>query len=335
MSTRPADTRIPDLLAVPAARRDLAWLQRSLQVAVELELATIPPYLCGAWSCSDSSDIPLVIRAIARQEMLHVGLAANLLTTIGGTPAITAHVPTYPGPFPGGVPADLSLYLGGLTKRYIADVYLRIESPDAGPITPPPPPGPTLGRFYDAVAAAFTQVNPTITGERQLTAAIGSDQLFAIADTADVTRAIGIVKEQGEGTATAPDPTSFAGPAHYYQFAEMYHGAKLVQGDDGTWKFAGDPVPFPATFPMAQVPAGGWPHPAPKVAALLKRFDDAYTDMLDNLQSAWQNGDDAALNQAEIAMFDLAQPAGDLMQLPLPGRGGARGNYGPQFRYRR
>lgn len=41
MTTFPHDTRIHDLLAVPAEQYDLAWLQESLQVAVELELSTI------------------------------------------------------------------------------------------------------------------------------------------------------------------------------------------------------------------------------------------------------------------------------------------------------
>ena len=36
MSTPGTDTRIHDLLAVPAEQYDLAWLQESLQVAVEL-----------------------------------------------------------------------------------------------------------------------------------------------------------------------------------------------------------------------------------------------------------------------------------------------------------
>ena len=34
------------LLAVPEAGRGVGWLRKALQVAVALELATIPPYLC-------------------------------------------------------------------------------------------------------------------------------------------------------------------------------------------------------------------------------------------------------------------------------------------------
>jgi hypothetical protein len=37
----------------PVERRDAAWLRESLQQAVLLELATLPPYLCGLWSIED------------------------------------------------------------------------------------------------------------------------------------------------------------------------------------------------------------------------------------------------------------------------------------------
>ena len=36
---------IRDMLSVPREQRDVNWLQTSLQMAVELELSTIPPYL--------------------------------------------------------------------------------------------------------------------------------------------------------------------------------------------------------------------------------------------------------------------------------------------------
>ena len=103
MSTPGTDTRIHDLLAVPAEQYDLAWLQESLQVAVELELATLPPYLCGYWSCQDSgSAAAQLILSVIMQEMFHMGLAANILTSIGGTPSINTKVPVYPARCPAG-----------------------------------------------------------------------------------------------------------------------------------------------------------------------------------------------------------------------------------------
>ncbi|WP_234317192.1 ferritin-like protein [Streptomyces sp. NRRL WC-3744] len=109
-----------------------------MQQAVLLELATLPPYLCGLWSIEDPSQDEGVfhaIREIAFDEMSHLGLAGNLLTTIGGVPRLADEraVPTYPGPLPGGICPCLTVFLSGLTTNSL-DMCARIEEPDH-PIT--------------------------------------------------------------------------------------------------------------------------------------------------------------------------------------------------------
>lgn len=338
MSTRTRDNRVHELLATPAEQYNLATLQSSLQVAVELELSTLPPYLCGFWSCQTQSDTaPQLILSVCWQEMLHMGLAANMLTTIGGAPVINTRVPTYPGPLPGGVMSDLTVYLGGLTKEYVAGVYMQIEYPESGPLTPPPPPEEeTIGQFYDMIATMFQQVNPQFTGQNQLQTTIGPrgaphpNVLFPIESLDDALKAISEIKEQGEGTSSSPDAVGFGDViAHYYRFGEIYNGAKLVPAG-GTWTYTGDPVPFPQTYPMAQVPQGGWPDPPSNVSALLQQFDATFKAVLDNLESTWQTGSQSDLGAAIDAMEQLGQPAVQLMQIPLPGGGG---NYGPDFIY--
>src|SRR3954462_1059114 len=106
------------LMDVPKTRRDVEWLKRSLQSAIELELATIPPYLCAMWSIVDPGDeVRNDIRMIVLDEMLHTGLACNMLTTLGGTPAINvpSAVPKYPGPLPGDVRPQLVVWLAGFS----------------------------------------------------------------------------------------------------------------------------------------------------------------------------------------------------------------------------
>jgi hypothetical protein len=328
MPTGTRDRRLLDLLASPPDQHDLAWLKSSLQLAVELELSTLPPYLCGMWSCQDQGSAYGLIQTVVLQEMLHMGLAANMLTTIGGTPAINTSVPSYPGPLPGGVMPDLTVYLGGLTKAYVGDVYMTIEYPDSGPITPPPT-QETIGQFYAAISDAFGQVQPTCSGENQLTASIGNDNVSAIQSVTEAQQAISLIKEQGEGTATSPDDGDAGEFAHYYRFGEIFNGALLVQVD-GKWAYSGDAVPFPATYPMAQVPKGGWPNPPSNVTSLLQTFDQAYKTVLDSLQSAWQNGSQGDLDNAVGAMFGLGGTAGQLMQIQLPD---GSGNYGPDFIY--
>jgi len=71
-------------------------LQRCLQMAIELELSTLPPYLSALYSMDPNAKLPnhaneqiiALIRSIVHQEMTHLALACNLLRAIGGTPRI-------------------------------------------------------------------------------------------------------------------------------------------------------------------------------------------------------------------------------------------------------
>jgi ferritin-like protein len=104
---------IREMLSVPSAQRDVDWLRTSLQMAVELELSTIPPYQCGLWSIvTQSGPVYDHIRTIVLEEMGHMGLACNMLTTIGGTPQINTPgaVPKYPGHRVGSVPSSPSAW---------------------------------------------------------------------------------------------------------------------------------------------------------------------------------------------------------------------------------
>src|SRR5438874_2166760 len=111
---------IQGMMSVPAKERDVQWLAYSLQEAIQLEWSTIPPYLCAYWSIKTGPGIPRdtvemrrTIGSIVIQEMLHMGLACNLLAAIGGTPNIYSEnfVPEYPGELPGHVQEGLVIGL--------------------------------------------------------------------------------------------------------------------------------------------------------------------------------------------------------------------------------
>ncbi|MET9971095.1 ferritin-like domain-containing protein, partial [Streptomyces sp. NPDC006356] len=69
----PAAGSVARLLAVPADSRGVNWIRSALQVAVGLELATIPPYFCGLWSVKDRrSDVARLIQRIVGDEMYHL-----------------------------------------------------------------------------------------------------------------------------------------------------------------------------------------------------------------------------------------------------------------------
>jgi hypothetical protein len=321
-------TSIPDLLQTPRSARDDDWLTMMLGYAVKLELSTIPPYLSALWSIKDptapgSSVVYNLILGIVLQEMLHMGLACNMLTTIGGTPEINANIPSYPGPLPGGVRPELTVYLSGLTRPVVSDVFMQIEIPEWMLTQTYGPTYPTIGAFYTAILERIQADPPPMSGQRQLTMQIGNDEVFPILTPADAEKAINEIMEQGEGTQTSPydmDPDDEL--AHYYRFGEIYNGAYYVE-NNGQWSYSGAPIPFPDAYPMAIVPPGGYPDLLQE-----RHFRELFTTVLDTLQSAWANGSQNDLNTAIAFMFTLGPLAQQLMQIPIPG---GSGNYGPDF----
>jgi hypothetical protein len=81
---------IQQLMNVPKEARGTWWLRTSLQRAIELEFSTIPPYLCAMWSIRTGRTDPVyqIIETVVKQEMLHMGLACNMLVAIDGRPRI-------------------------------------------------------------------------------------------------------------------------------------------------------------------------------------------------------------------------------------------------------
>lgn len=248
------DNKIIELMAIPKSDHDLDWLKESLQSAIKLEFATLPPYLCALWSIKDeSAPTYLSIRQhIAEEEMLHMGLTCNLLTAIGGVPIMNTPetVPNYPtNQLPGGIPLDNTLILRALSKDALK-VFLEIEYPEFGPIARAVDETfPTIGDFYDAIQDAFDTIKPSISETNQLGGFLG---LFKIISLDTVKRAIDLIKIQGEGTVKSPEE-QMGDLAHYYRFGEIYYGKKLRKDEEtGEWKFNGATVPFPDVWPMSE-----------------------------------------------------------------------------------
>ncbi|MGW0880968.1 ferritin-like domain-containing protein [Streptomyces sp. NPDC002671] len=323
---------VAHLLAVLENHRGVDWLRKALQVAVALELSTIPPYLCALWSVKDGGcEAARLIRRVVLDEMYHLGVVCNLLVAVGGRPRIKDAALAYPGPLPGGVHRGVNVYLSGLTRSFVHDVMMAIEAPDI-PLTREADArrdAPSIGDFYGHLLRAFRTVAPELSTRGQLSSQIGSDVLQPVQSLDDVERSLEIIKEQGEGTGSSPDDAfKDDHPAHYYAFGEIYHGRRLREGGGG-WRFTGPAVPFPAARPMARVPAGGWLHPPARVQRLLDQFDSTYNAVLDALDAAWGDGGGRSLGAAIHAMRGLEAPAVELMEIKIPD---APGHYGPQFR---
>jgi hypothetical protein len=328
---------IVELMQVDESARDVNWLAEALQNAVELELATLPVYLSGLWSIEDPSDAQskeayTLIDSVIMEEMLHLGLVANMLKAIKGSPQFILH--TYPGHLPGGVRPELCVYLAGLSHDSLG-MYMQIEMPEHPVALLDAETFPTIGAFYDAILACFQSQNPPITistaGQQQHPLSVPnpgggqdiSEPLTVLETLDDVEQKITLIKDQGEGTSTSPDAPEFGGElAHYYRFGEIYHGKRLKYVD-GKWQYVGDPVPFPKCYTIPQVPEQGYPDLQP----LMGTFDTQLSSLLNKLQQAWAAG--ASLNSAIGVMFQLANTAGEIVTKPLPGGGG---NYGPDFK---
>jgi hypothetical protein len=337
-----ANQSIDELLRVPAEEQDLDWLRASLQSAIELEFSTIPVYLSGMWSIKGGSGaVYNLIYSVVIEEMLHLGLACNMLVSVGGTPQITA--PTYPSQgLPGGVLPDLEVYLAGLSQDTV-QMYMAIEQPE-NPVEhqdPQPDDPPTIGQFYDAIRAAFGLLTVPLTTEGQIATTLGvpdpdqpetgpnvTENLVTIGSVADAQAAIDLIKDQGEGSSTSPDAPQYDQAeggelAHYYRFAEIHHGKELEQQPDGSWDFTGAAIPFPDCYPVAKVPAGGYPG-----VSAVQTFDTDFATLLGQLESAWTGGGLTTLENAINTMFSLSSDASAIVSVELPGGGG---NYGPDF----
>jgi len=344
--------KIKHLMDMPPGQHDLPWLQKSIQAALELELSTLPPYLCGLYALQDpNSDAAGLITEIVFDEMSHFGLACNMAWATGVRPKIFEGYDaiTYPGPLPGGVrpkcdpclrfPCDPEFHvvLGFSDYQSFSRMCMQIEYPE----DPVPRPlnllsldsetFPTIGQFYDAILKAFQELGTKVPYkdnlDRQL--ANGFPKIFKIDGLSAATDAIHLIQTQGEGASKFPfvDPTGRK-LAHFYIFGEVFFGRKYVfdpAKQTGDW--TGDKVDVPPAYPMTPVPLGGYGANAPPE---VKTCDNIFTRMLQQLDTAWASGGDSALGEAIGSMDLLKQAVIDLLMKQIPRPEG--GVFGPQFR---
>lgn len=106
-------------------------LHRHLEAAMQLEHATIPPYLTALYSIRPGTNAEAfnIIRVVAVEEMLHLTLAGNLLNAVGGKPDLTVKgfVPDFPAYLPDGE-SDFQASLQPFSKTAIHN-FLQIERP--------------------------------------------------------------------------------------------------------------------------------------------------------------------------------------------------------------
>ncbi|MBN1209795.1 MAG: ferritin-like protein [Myxococcaceae bacterium] len=311
-------------------------LHMALQQAIELEHATIPAYLCALYSLKPGTnqEVASRLRSIVTEEMLHMALVSNLLVSLGGSPRIghPGFVPNYPGPLPGGLRANLTVRLRKCSIAQIRDVFLSIEEPEKteepvrGHVDPRDPTQVhafTIGWFYDEITRALERLSAEGKicfghEERQLSEKwFGSrGRLYVIRSLADAQRAISEIKRQGEGTSAQVPVDGQHELAHYFKFAEIVEGRRIVKTHAG-FAYQGEKIPFDESgvWPMmddpniALLPAGS------RARLLAEQFARTYQTLLNALHRTF-NGEPEAINQAIGVMYSLDLAAQELMQTP-------------------
>ena len=322
-------------------------LRGALQTALELEHATIPPYLFAAYSLKDTNvAIRRLIVDVTFEEMLHMTLVANLINAIGGSPQLNSptFVPRYPTHLPGAVQDDLVVPLAPFSRELLREVFMKIEEPEEPQVFPvraaaaaAAPEIRTIGQFYARIKEAIQGGGEALfrdgKPERQVAIEVDDDDSFAITDVASAERAIDLIVGQGEGTPTSPLQATQE-PAHYYRFEGILHGRTLRQDDtvpEG-FSFSGDPIPFDeaGVFPakpnlkVADIPIDSPARP------LAEQFNRDYTAMLGHLHRAFNGEQEEHLDPAiNLMRLRLRPTARALMQAPL----GDGFNAGPTFEF--
>lgn len=252
-------------------------LREHTVIALEVELATIPPYLYAMYSIADqTSEAALLIRSIVAEEMLHAALVTNLLLAVGGRPRFetTDHIPRYPCDLPHHRP-PLRLDLAPASAELIEGVFMTIEQPELHGAPAEPDEYETLGQFYHALeqGIAGLAMDVDLFADPQLSCQMGdpsyyspveydaedSGGLLAIDSVETAIEAIEIIVHQGEGLSNA----RWADPLHQ----ELTHYFKLAQIADGTSPL-GDVRPVPTNPRTADYP--------PDVRVVSELFNLAY-----------------------------------------------------------
>ena len=344
--------KIAELMRQPTADHNLCWLQKALQAALELELATLPPYLCGQWALKDQDSVPAnLIGDITIEEMGHLGLVCNLLRATGQQPKIFDGYDEikYPGPLPGGVrprvdsdffPADqdFEVILGFSNYSAFVKMCMQIEYPE-DPVPRPPllkfdeETFPTIGEFYDAIAQALKDNDGKFPYQVDKQVENGRTGVFIIDGLTKATEAISRIQKEGEGSSRFPYvDTAGTRLAHFYSFGQIYFGKtyvfdKVKQTGDWTGNPPIGPVESKDVYPMTPVPFGGYRGEVPSEVV---DCDKSFTQMLQQLDEAWSDGNPESLRGAIRSMKTLKRQAIRLLEKQIARPEG--GIYGPQFR---
>jgi len=268
-------------------REQLIYLLRE---AAELEHTIMCEYLFAAFTMKQRLDEGLTaaqleavdrwrkaILTVAKQEMLHLTLVQNLLTSIGAAPHLSRpNLPTAAKHFPAGVQIALVPFGERALRHFLfleRPEGVALEDPEAqvavdrarplmadDDIVPAPQGFATVGHLYRAIDVGFAWLTGTLGAEKLFIGPAPAqtspdvmhwDGLVAVTDLDSAHAAIDVVVEQGEGA------TGDWREAHFGKFLEIYDEYLALRAADPSFEPArpvlpghvrshryGDPVPI-------------------------------------------------------------------------------------------
>ncbi len=331
-------------------------LHRHLQAAMQLEHATIPPYLTALYSIhpGTNGEAYRVIRTVVVEEMLHLTLAANILNAVGGTPDLTApdFVPEYPAYLPDGE-TDFTVDLQRFSKAAI-ETFLKIERPATAESAGKPRVVKrakrqgglrasrvadnseehfySIGEFYADIANGLAELQKTI-GPKPLFCGdpakqvgpeyyySGGGEIIPVTDLASAQAAIRLISEQGEGIGGGI--FDFENEiSHYYRFEQLMLG-RFYQKGDTPGKPTGGPVELDwnAAYPLKTNARLADYEAGSELRAAAADFNAYYKRFLEMLTRAYA-GQPQMLIEAVGEMFRIKEMMCQLMRNPIKGQGG-------------
>jgi len=343
--------------------RDVESLHRHLYSALQLEHATIPPYLSALYSIKPGTNAEAThaLRVVAVEEMLHLTLVGNLLNAVGGTPDLTqaGFVPAYPSYLPDGE-LDFTVNCERFSKNAI-ETFLKIERPadlyDGREVTLSKQPRDvvilaahpnhkeapqehffSIGQFYQAIEEGLRHLHKEMgdalfSGDpaHQISSEYyysGGGKLISITNLETALAALDLIAEQGEGIAgNIFDEDGEL--SHYFRFHQLVAG-RFYQKGDNPHEPSGAPleVNWEEVFPIKTNAKLADYSENTALAQQAMGFNNAYADFLDLLTKAFA-GEPHLFTDAVGDMFRLKEMFYQLMRQPLTASGGV--NAAPTF----
>ena len=333
--------------------KDIDGLKQHIYAALQLEHATLPPYLTALYSLHPGTNTEAfhVIRTVAVEEMLHLTLAANLMNAVGGKVDLTApgFVPQYPAYLPDGE-EDFQVDCAGFSRSTI-ETFLKIERPAELIEGAPRTVNRTgregtvhaswvdkdgeehfhsIGEFYKAIALGLEHLHKEhgdalFCGDpaRQITSDYyysGGGEIIAVTDLESALAAIDLIGEQGEGV-TNHIFDEEGEIAHYYRFQQLLLGRFYREGDEPNAPTGGVlEVDWDAAYPirknarLSDYPEGS------AIRAQAEAFDRRYAEFLKFLTAAF-DGKPEMFIPAIGGMFELKELFAQLIRQPLDDEG--------------